>query len=71
MSVSADVCFSRDLSGLGTGREAKVAPYGAIVPNTLLRHVFTSLGSPVSAPHDRGSHMLSIMGQGSCHHNCT
>ena len=67
LDVCAYVCgyicsFFTDLSGLTAHRKAKVVPYGTVVDNTLLKHVFRAVRFPARAWHHvLRSHGLDIM----------
>ena len=43
--------FFEDFSGLRALTEAKVAPYGRILDNALLRHAFSAVEFPARAGH--------------------
>ena len=54
--------FFTDFSGLTAHRKAKVVPYGTVVDNTLLKHVFRAVRFPARAWHHvLRSHGLDIM----------
>ena len=54
--------FFNDSSGLRALRDAKVVPYGTVVDNTLLKHVFRAVWFPARACHHvLRSHGLDIM----------
>ena len=50
-----------DFLGLRALTEPNVVPYGRLVDNILLRHVFGAVLFPESVTRNRGSHTLNIM----------
>ena len=51
MFIRRYVCFFKDLSRLRALTKSKMAPYGRVVDNTLLRHVFSAVVIPAKARH--------------------